>query len=92
MIPVRIVSAPDPDYSDPWHEHLWVLAGGGDYFEGATAAYLGEDRDIEGDDLAGRHLPDTAESLREQGVDVELDELRLALSDYRAARLKQQKR
>jgi hypothetical protein len=92
MIPIRIVSAPDPDYRDLWHDHLWVLAGGGDYFEGAIAAYLGEDRDIEGDDLAGRHLSDTAESLRERGVDVELDELRLALSDYRVARLKQLKK
>jgi hypothetical protein len=92
MIPVRIVGASDPDYSAPRHDHLWVLAGGGDYFDGATAAYLGADRDIEGDDLAGRHLTDAAESLRERGVDVEVEELREALADYRTARLKQPKR
>ncbi len=92
MIPVRIVSAPDPEYSGPRHDHLWVLAGGGDLFDGATAAYLGADRDVEGDDLAGRHLADAAASLGERGVDVEVEELREALSDYRAARLKQRKR
>jgi hypothetical protein len=92
MIPVRIVSASDPDYSGPRHDHLWVLAGGGDYFDGATAAYLGADRDIEGDDLAGRHLVDAAASLGDQGIDVEVEEIRQALADYRAARVKQQER
>ncbi len=92
MIPVRIVSAPDPEYSGPRHDHLWVLAGGGDLFDGAAAAYLGADRDVEGDDLAGRHLADAAASLGERGVDVEAEELRGALAEYRAARAKQYRR
>ena len=91
MIQVRIVSAPDPDYSASLHDHLWVLACGESYFDGATAAYLGADRDVEGDDLAGRNLADAAESLADRGVDVEVEELRQALSDYRAARARQQK-
>ncbi len=86
MIPVRIVGASDPEYSAPTHDHLWVLAGGADYFDGATAAYPGADRDVEGDDLAGRNLADAAASLGERDVDVEVEQLRQALSDYRAAR------
>jgi hypothetical protein len=92
MIPVRIVSSPDPEFSAPLHDHLWVLACGDGCFDGATAAYLGADRDVEGDDLAGRNLADAAESLAERGVDVEVLELQRALADYRAARVKQQKR
>jgi hypothetical protein len=91
MIPVRIVSAPDPDYSASLHDHLWVLAGGEGYLDGASAAYLGADRDVEGDDLAGRHLADAAESLGDRGIDVEVEELRRALAEYRAARTRQQK-
>ena len=91
MILVRIVSAPDPEFSGPLHDHLWVLAGGEGYFDGATAAYPGADRDVEGDDLAGRNLADAAESLAERGVDVEGVELARALAEYRAARVRQQK-
>jgi hypothetical protein len=92
MIPVRIVSAPDPEYAGPRHAHLWVLAGGSGDFDGATAAYLGADRDVEGDDLAGRNLDDAAASLSECGVDVEVEALREALADYRAARARQGKK
>jgi hypothetical protein len=92
MIPVRIVSASDHEYSAPPHDHLWVLAGGGDFFDGATAAYLGADRDVEGDDLAGRNLDDAAASLGKRGVDVEVEQLRQALSDYRAARARQRRK
>ena len=53
---MRVVSFPDPDYSDRKHDHLWLLVGGGDYFDKSKAYYIGPDRDLEGDDIAGRAL------------------------------------
>ena len=84
--PVRVVSCPDPDYSGPRHEHLWLLVGGGDCFNGARAFYLGPDCDIEGDDLAARQIGAAVQAAESQGLSVNSEDAREALDDYRRSR------
>ena len=89
---IRIVSCPNGEFHSPDHDHLWVLAGGGDFFDGGLAVHLGPDRDIEGDDLAGRRTADVVGRLRELGYRVDAADVREALADYRRARAVQGRR
>ncbi len=83
---VRVVSCPDPDHRAARHEHLWLLVGGGDYSDGARAFYLGPDRDIEGDDLAGRQLDTAIKAAGSAGLSVDGREADEAVADYRRSR------
>jgi hypothetical protein len=84
--PVRVVSCPDTEYRATQHEHLWLLVGGGDYFQGAQAFYLGQDRDIEGDDLASHQLGPAIEAAETEGLFVDRQDADEALADYRRSR------
>ena len=83
---LNVISSPDIEDKRPRAEHLWVLVGGEDYSDGATAFYLGQDRDIEGDDLAGYNIPKMIQSAQGQGIDLDANEVKQALEDYRGKR------
>jgi hypothetical protein len=83
---VRIVSHPDPDYPKAMHDHLWVLVGGENYSDGATAYYLGPNRDIEGDDLAIHQIPEVLQRAQAAGFNIDGGALADALRSYRSAR------
>lgn len=85
-LPVRVVSHPDPDYKSADNERLWVLVGGADHCDGATAFYIGPDRDQDGDDIAGGQLDDIRVRASKAGLEADLAELEEALRDYRRAR------
>jgi hypothetical protein len=85
-LPVRVVSHPNTDHSSWQHDHLWVLVGGEDYCNGATAFHMGADRDIEGDDLASRNIDNVIVRAKRIGLEVNQDDIREALSDYRRTR------
>ena len=78
---MQIVSYPHAEYPGTKHEYLWLLVGGEDYSDGATAYHLSSDRDIDGDDCAGRNLDHV---ISEHGLDA--DEARQALESYRQTR------
>ncbi len=83
---VQIVSYPDIENRSVQFEHLWLLVGGEDYFNGSRAFHLGPDRDIEGDDLAGRRLRIAIEAAEAEGMFVNSEEAFEALVNYRQAR------
>ena len=80
MRPMQVVSAPDPDYRERQHDHLWILVGGGPDSDGATAHYIGADRDVDSHETARAKLVEVA---RRHGLD--LDDALAALSSYRRA-------
>jgi hypothetical protein len=84
--PVRVVSCPNPEHQDTQYEHLWLLVGGGDLFDGARAVHLGPDSGNDGDDLAGRQLVKAIKSAESEGLSVDIEEAREALADYRRSR------
>jgi hypothetical protein len=83
MEPVRIVRAPDPEYPSAKHDHLWVLVGGKDDFDGSRAFYLGPNRDIDGDDLASNNVLDVVSSAKKAGLNIDRTDVEQALDDYR---------
>jgi hypothetical protein len=85
-LPVRVVSCSNVDNSSRLHDHLWVLVGGGEYFNRATAFYMGPDYDIEGDDLSSRNIDELIVQAKQVGLVVDRDDVETALSDYRRAR------
>ena len=76
---MRLVSASDPEYPEPKHNHLWLLVGGEDYYDGSTAYYLGFDRDIDGDDCASERIYELA-----LGHGFDAEEAKRALAWYRS--------
>jgi len=84
--PVLVVSCPHPVHRGVQHEHLWLLVGGGDYFDRSRAFHLGPDRDADGDDLAGRQLGAAISSAEAEEVAVDSEEAREALAAYRQSR------
>jgi hypothetical protein len=62
------------------------LVGGADYSDGATAFYLGQDRDIEGDDLAGCNVPNVIKSAEDAGIELDAHDVKEAIADYRSKR------
>jgi len=75
---MQVVSTPDPDYRERQHDHLWILVGGGPHSDGATAHYIGADRDMDGNDIARARMVEVA---RRHGFD--LDDALTALGSYR---------
>lgn len=53
---LHIVSSPEPTK----RSSVLLIGGGPDYSDGATAQYIGHDRDIDGDDLAPGRILDLA--------------------------------
>jgi hypothetical protein len=84
--PVRVVSHPGPDDRSAPHEHLWALVGGGGHHEGATAFYMGPDRDIEAADLLSGPIAEVVSKAKKDGLAVEYEDVERALADYRQAR------
>jgi hypothetical protein len=84
--PVLVVSCPNPEHRGVQYEHLWLLVGGGDYFDGARAFHVGPDRDIDGDDLVGRQLGAAIRSAEAEGLPVDSEEAQEALAEYRRSR------
>jgi hypothetical protein len=77
---MEVVSHPNPDHPARQHDHLWLLVGGGpDYSDGATAYYLGSDRDIDGVDLASERLIDVVHK-----HELDREEAKRALTWYRS--------
>lgn len=83
---VQIASYPDPDNPDKQHDHLWVLVGGGDNSDKSRAFYLGNDRDIEGDDIASPNIGRVIDHCEEEGLTVDRPTIEESLRDYRRAR------
>ncbi len=80
---IRMVSCPDLEYHGSENEHLWLLVGGEDHSDRAMAFYLGQDKDIDGDDLAEAKLTAVIKS---ENLDVEIDLACEAIADHRRSR------
>ena len=83
---LEIVSRPDIERTQAQYEHLWVLVGEEAHSDGATAFYLGQDRDIEGDALAENNIPNAVRSAKAKGIELVGHEVGQALNEYRQKR------